>query len=374
MTERALARILVVDDQGDIRRAIQLLLKAHGYETHGAGSPEAAIAAIAREKFDLVIMDLNYTRDTTSGREGLDLVPLVRAEDPSLPIVAMTAWSTVPLAVTALRGGVDDFVEKPWDNARLLETVEAQVAAGRARRRARRMEDDARDVQTRILGPAVPAVAGYDVGVAWRFADRLGGDAYEVVPLRDSRVAVAVADVCGKGLPAALLMASLHADLQEVAGAELSPREACRRVAARMRLRLGPDRFVSLVYAILDRAAGTLAYVNAGHPPALLLGAGGKTHRLTTGGPVIGLSRETDFEEGMLPITAGDRLVLFTDGVAGAGGPAGEEFGEGRVMEVVSQDRSRPAAEVASGLIESAARFADGPLRDDATALVVTVE
>ena len=366
-------RVLVVDDQGDVRRAIQLLLKTHGYEAHGAGSPAAALSAIARERYDLVIMDLNYTRDTTSGREGLDLVPLVRAADPSLPIVAMTAWSTVPLAVAALRGGADDFLEKPWDNSRLLATVEAQVAAGRARRVARRLQDDARDVQSRILGSAVPSVAGYDVGVAWRFVDGLGGDAYEVVPLDRERVAVAVADVCGKGLPAALLMASLHAELQ-AAAVDHSPREVCRRVAVQMRDRLGPDRFVSLVYAILDRAAGTLDYVNAGHPPAVLVRPDGRLVRLTTGGPVIGLGRETDYEEAVVSIAARDRLALYTDGVTEAGGLVGEEFGERRLVDFVARGRSRPAAEAAAGLIEAAAEFAGGALRDDATALVVTVE
>jgi sigma-B regulation protein RsbU (phosphoserine phosphatase) len=372
-TARDQARVLVVDDQGDIRRAIQLLLKTHGYEAHAAGSPAAALSAIARERYDLLIMDLNYTRDTTSGREGLDLVPLVRAADPSLPIVAMTAWSTVPLAVATLRGGADDFVEKPWDNSRLLETVETNVAAGRARRLTRRLQDDARDVQNRMLGPAVPQVAGYDVGVAWRFAEGLGGDAYEVVPLDGGRLAVAIADVCGKGLPAALLMASLHADLQAAAG-ERSPREACRRVAAQMRLCLGPDRFVSLVYAILDRAAGTLLYVNAGHPPAILMRPGGDAIRLTTGGPVIGLGRESDFEEAVVPITAGARLTLYTDGVTEAAGPAGEEFGERRLVDVVARERTRSAADAAARLIEAAAEFAGGALRDDATALVVTVE
>jgi sigma-B regulation protein RsbU (phosphoserine phosphatase) len=366
-------RVLVVDDHRDVRRAIQLLLKTHGYEAHAAGSPAAALSAIARERYDLVIMDLNYTRDTTSGREGLDLVPLVRAADPSLPIVAMTAWSTVPLAVAALRGGADDFVEKPWDNSRLLATVDAHVAAGRSRRLAQRLQDDARDVQSRMLGHAVPAVAGYDLGVAWRFVEGLGGDAYEVVPLSGERLAVVIADVCGKGLPAALLMASLHADLQ-AAAVELSPREACRRVAAQMRVRLGANRFVSLVYAILDRAAGTLVYVNAGHPPAVLVRPDGDAVRLTEGGPVIGLGRDTDFEETVVPITAGDRLALFTDGVTEAGGLVGEEFGERRIVDIVARGRSRPAAEAAARLIEAAAEFAGGALRDDATALVVTVE
>jgi len=372
-TARDRARVLVVDDQGDILRAIQLLLKTHGYDAHAAGSPAAALSAIARERYDLVIMDLNYTRDTTSGREGLDLVPLVRAADPSLPIVAMTAWSTVPLAVAVLRGGADDFVEKPWDNSRLLETVETHVAAGRARRLTRRLHVDALEVQRRMLGPAVPPVAGYDVGVSWRFVEGLGGDAYEVVPLEGGRLAVAIADVCGKGLPAALLMASLHADLQ-AAAAERSPREACRRVAAQMRLCLGPGRFVSLVYAILDRAARTLVYVNAGHPPAILMRPDGDPIRLTTGGPVIGLGRDTDFEEAVVPITAGARLALYTDGVTEAAGPAGEEFGERRLVAVVARERPRSAADAAAGLIQAASDFAGGALHDDATALVVTVE
>ena len=374
ITTRDLARVLVLDDQNDVRTALQLLLKTNGYDAHAAASPASAVAAIERERYDLLIMDLNYTRDTTSGREGLDLLPRLRAADPSLPIVAMTAWSTVPLAVAALRGGVDDFVEKPWDNSRLLETVEAQVAAGRARRRARRLQDDARDVQSRMLGRAVPPVAGYDIGVAWRFVEGLGGDAYEVVPLCGGRVVVAVADVCGKGLPAALLMASLHADLQAAAAAELRPRDACRRVAAGMSLRLGQERFVSLVYAILDRAAGTIVYVNAGHPPAVVLQPDGGARRLVTGGSVIGLGRETDFEEGVLPLSHGDRLVLYTDGVTEAAGLTGEEFGEDRVVSHLARAPKRPAAEVAAGLIDAAAAFAGGTLADDATAVVVTVE
>jgi phosphoserine phosphatase RsbU/P len=370
---RDLARVLVVDDQDDVRSALRLLLKMNGYDVHAAATPSSAVALIERERYDLLIMDLNYTRDTTSGREGLDLLPRVRAVDPSLPIVAMTAWSTVPLAVTALRSGVDDFVEKPWDNARLLESVEAQVAAGRARRRTRRLQDDAREVQSRMLGRAVPPVAGYDIGVAWRFVETLGGDAYEVVPLRGGRLAVAVADVCGKGLPAALLMASLHADLQAAAAAELRPRDACRRIAEQMSLRLGQERFVSLVYAILDPARGRLVYVNAGHPPALVLPPQGPARRLATGGAVIGLGREGDFEEGVLPLSPGDRLVLYTDGITEATALTGEEFGEARLAGHLGRAWKRPAAELAAGLIDAAAAFADGPLADDATAVVVTV-
>jgi FixJ family two-component response regulator len=366
-------RVLVVDDHRDVRQAIQLLLKTHGYEAHAASSPAAAISALGAESYDLVIMDLNYGLDTTSGREGLELVPLVRKTDGSLPIVAMTAWSTVSLAVEVLRGGADDFVQKPWDNSRLLQTVETQVAAGRARRRAKRLEDQARDVQRRMLGPALPSVEGYDLGVAWSFVEGLGGDAYEVIPLGRNRLAVAVADVCGKGLPAALLMASLQAELHS-AVAEPTPRETCRRVAAGMGLRLGPERFVSLVYAILDRREGTLTYVNAGHPAPVLVPLRAEPMRLGSAGPVIGLDREVDFGEATLPIHAEDRLVLYTDGVTEAGGLTGEEFGDERLIREVRLREGRPAGELAAGLIDAARDYAGGGLHDDATALVVTVQ
>jgi FixJ family two-component response regulator len=114
----------------------------------------------------------------TSGREGLDLLGRLRAADPPLPIVAMTAWSTVPLAVDVFRAGGFDFVEKPWDNAPFIESVEAQVTPARARRLARRLEDDARDVQGRILRGAVPEVPG--------LRDRRGGSrrASAVTPTR----------------------------------------------------------------------------------------------------------------------------------------------------------------------------------------------
>ena len=369
----ALARVLVADDQADIREALVLLLRTHGYEVMTAASPSAVLKALAAGRFDVLLMDLNYARDTTSGREGLDLLPRVRAADAALPIVAMTAWSTVPLAVATLRLGVGDFVEKPWDNDRLLKVIADQVDAGRSRRRTLRLEEDARVVQGRLLGSAMLHADGYDLGVAWRFAEGLGGDAYEALPLPDGRLTVAIADVCGKGLPAALLMASLGATLRDVSEADLRPREACRRIASAMAPRLGSDRFVSLVYAVLDPLRGSLAYVNAGHPPPVLLRADGQSRRLATGGRVIGLERDADYEEGLLALRAGDRLVLFTDGLLDAEDAHGAEFGDDRLVEAAGALRDRPATDAAAALIDAASRHAGGALADDATALVVGV-
>ena len=134
------ARILLVDDQPDVIAALKLLLKGEGYETHAENSPADALAALDGDDFDVVLLDLNYSRDTTSGREGLALIERVRALDTELPLVVMTAWSSVPLAVEAMQRGAGDFVEKPWNNQRLLSILRNQIALGRSLRRSRRLE------------------------------------------------------------------------------------------------------------------------------------------------------------------------------------------------------------------------------------------
>ena len=122
-----LPSVLVADDQPDVRTSLQLALKCAGFDAQMADSPEAVLTAIARRRFDVVLMDLNYTRDTTSGGEGLDLLPQIKALDLDLPVVAMTAWATIDIAIEAMRRGAGDFVLKPWDNATLVRTVRAQA-------------------------------------------------------------------------------------------------------------------------------------------------------------------------------------------------------------------------------------------------------
>jgi len=133
-------RVLVADDQADVVEAVRLLLKLEGYIVDGVGSPSAVLAALSRGDHDVALIDLNYARDTTSGREGLDLLTEIRRLDATLPVVVMTAWGTVDLAVEAMRRGAGDFVQKPWENARLLAVLRTQVELGRAQRRTRRLE------------------------------------------------------------------------------------------------------------------------------------------------------------------------------------------------------------------------------------------
>ena len=152
-------RILIADDQPDILEALRLLLKGEGYRTSTAASPAAILALAEREELDAVLMDMNYDRDTTSGREGLDLLPRLLAVDPTLPVIVMTAWGSVDKAVEAMRRGARDFVEKPWDNVRLLATLRTQVELGRALRRGQRLESANRLLQTDGAQPIVASSA-----------------------------------------------------------------------------------------------------------------------------------------------------------------------------------------------------------------------
>jgi DNA-binding NtrC family response regulator len=137
-------RILLADDQADIRDALRLLLKREGYETQGVASPAEALSAIESREFDAVLMDLNYARDTTSGQEGLDLLSRIQMVDSTLPLIVMTAWSSVEIAVEAMRRGARDFIPKPWENNRLLAIIRTQIDLRQALRKASRLEAENR--------------------------------------------------------------------------------------------------------------------------------------------------------------------------------------------------------------------------------------
>ncbi len=142
MSHQPDARILIADDQPDVRRALKLLLEPEGFAVEEAASPGAALAALEGGEFDAALIDLNYARDTTSGREGLELLPRIQALDPRLPVIVMTAWGSVQSAVEAMRRGARDYVEKPWDNTRLLTMLRTQVELGRALRDGERLKQE----------------------------------------------------------------------------------------------------------------------------------------------------------------------------------------------------------------------------------------
>src|SRR6202161_3596256 len=388
------ASILIADDQPDVLEALRLLLKGHGYVTEAVTSPAALIDAIARREFDLVLMDLNYARDTTSGREGLDVLSKLKASETAPPIVVMTGWATVGLAVEAMQRGVGDFVEKPWVNTRLLEILQKQVDIGRERRTARRsaMERDrtqseiasqldrqgreieeARAIQLGFLPKKIPQIAGYEIAGAWQPARIVGGDYYDVFPFEGDTLGLCIADVAGKGMPAALLMSNLQAAVRGLASADISPSDLCARLNFLLCRNMARDRFITFFYAQLDGPTGTVRYANAGHNPPVVMHRDGTHDRLSVGGIVLGAFPDQPFHTGSVKLQSGDRLVLYTDGVTEAANADDEEFGDARLIEVLTEHRAASAQHLQTQILASAAQFCANRWQDDATLLILAV-
>ena len=382
------ARTLIADDDADILTALRLLLANRDYELETVQSPAALLAAIERSQFDVVLMDLNYARDTTSGREGIDLISRVHALDPALPIVVMTGWGTVDLAVEAMRRGVRDFVQKPWENSRLLQTLEKQVRHARARRNAqvrlaetrkseaqfKRELIEARELQENLLANTTSAINGVDVAAQWQPATTVGGDYIAAFNLDDDHAALCVADVVGKGLPAALLMSNFQAALKSLAAEHLSPAGVSKRLNDLLYANIPLHKFITAFYAVVNIPERTLTFTNAGHNPPLLVRAGGECVRLEAGGSVLGAFPNASFSEEQIQLHHGDRLLLFTDGLTEALDATGEQFGDERLIEILREQRGQSPADLKETLFNVVGEFCGNTFRDDAALMVIGID
>jgi sigma-B regulation protein RsbU (phosphoserine phosphatase) len=387
-------RILIADDQQDILDALRLLLKGHGYTTQGVTSSCDLLKALANDEFDLLLMDLNYARDSTSGQEGLDLLTLLQKNENLPPVVVMTGWATVGLAVEAMQRGVADFVEKPWTNTRLLEILKKQITLGRERRESRRRAEqesqarqemilqlqlqaqeisDARAIQQGLLPKEIPQLPGYEIADAWQSALTVGGDYFDILPFGEEALGLCIADVAGKGISAALLMSNLQAAVRGLASPSLPPDGLCSRLNALLCRNMTSDRFITFFYAQLDGPTRLFRYTSAGHNPPFLLHSDGTHQRLREGGGVLGVFPNQKFDLGSAQLAPGDRVILFTDGVTEATNPEGEEFGEARLLGLLEQNRASSAEELQKRILNAAAAFSGGHWYDDITILVLAV-
>ena len=374
-------RTLIADDQPDVRAALRLLLKGAGYQTEAADSPAAVLAAIKQQKFDLVLMDLNYARDTTSGKEGLDLISSIQALDHDLPIVVMTAWATVDLAVESMRLGVRDFVQKPWENSRLLRKLRTQIEQGQLRRREHNREhqlklelNEAREIQRGLMPRCMPNLQGFSLASAWQPAYDVSGDYLAAFKVNETHASVCVADVAGKGLPAALLMSNMQAALKSLTSEEISPSELCLKLNRLMCGNAPLGKFVSCFYGDLDVSRRTLTYTNAGHNPPFLIRRNGECVRLDDGGCVIAAFTDSKYTQRQIKLDHGDKLLLFTDGVTEARNASGDEFGEERLEKCLRSYRGLDAAELRTVILNEVTQFCGDRFDDDAALMVVIAE
>ncbi len=369
------ARILVADDQPDILQALRLLLMDAGFDTDLEGTVDGVLTRVAERPYDLLLMDLNYTRDTTSGKEGLDLLERVRTKDAALPVVVMTGWGSIETAVEAMRRGARSFVQKPWDDTTLVDVVTREVAEGQAARRrdARFSRDyeEARQIQRALLPAAMPTLAGCQVAARWTPAAGIGGDCYDVIRFSDNRLAVSIADVVGKGLPAALLMSNLQAAVRAFATPATEPHDLCGSVNRLLCRNIASGKFVTFAYVVIDLDQGTVTYANAGHNPPLIVRADGTLERLPPTGLVLGVSPDWTYTTGKATFGPGDRLICYTDGFTEARNGDDEEFGEDPLAALAQATPRGSAETLAEALTSAVITWTGGDAQDDATLIVV---
>jgi len=308
---------------------------------------------------------MNYSRDTTSGREGLELLDRLRAHGNQVPVVVMTAWSDVPLAVEAMQRGAVDFISKPWNNARLASLISTHA---RESSRNRSELDLARRVQEKLLPDSRLETALRNTAYegACVPAQGVGGDYYDFLPLEGNRMGFVLADVSGKGIAAALLMANLqglmHSHVDSTSG-DVKP--LLTKVHRLFYESTEPERYATMIFLNFDDATGELTYVNCGHPSAMVVRAEGGTDLLEPTATVMGLRPEWSCEQRSARLDPRDALVLYSDGVTEAENPGGQEFGELRLLKLI---RSGATAREIVAAVHS---FAHGERADDATVVLL---
>jgi sigma-B regulation protein RsbU (phosphoserine phosphatase) len=363
-------RVLVCDDQPDVLEAMRLLLKGQGCQAVTVDSPGALLRTVRGQSFDLILADLNYTRDTTSGVEGLDLLASLEAQGNATPVVVMTAWGSVDLAVEAMRRGACDFIQKPWDNDRVIAVVRKQ--ADTERRRKSELEIAA-NVQQKLFPHEIHPLATIDYFGHCVAAREVGGDYYDFLDVDEHTVGFVLGDVSGKGVPAALLMANLQACFRsQEPRALLQPAHVLETVNRHFFDSTNAERFATLFFGIYDDRARTLRYVNCGHVAPLLLRASGGLETLGATATMIGAFRRWASTEQQVCLDPGDTLLIYSDGVTEAEAPSGEDFGEERLVHCLRDNQGQPARPLVQEIVERVNGFSHGSRYDDVTVVAIT--
>jgi sigma-B regulation protein RsbU (phosphoserine phosphatase) len=255
-------------------------------------------------------------------------------------------------------------------NRELQQTVDLEIAQRELQ--AQELER-AREIQQALMPKQIPQIPGFDIAGAWEPARVVGGDYYDVIKLNDSKLGICIADVVGKSVSAALLMANLQATVRAFASDTTSPAWLCSRVNSVLCNNIAAGKFVTLFYGVLDSERRTLEYTNAGHLRPILINGSQPVQQLDNGGALLGVFPEWKYEDSMAQLAPGDRLLLFTDGITEAAKPDGEEFGEQRLIESARGPVQCSSAELKDCLLTDVRNFCNSQFHDDATLIVVGV-
>lgn len=316
------------------------------------------------------------------------------------PIVSLTILYLVPIAASAWIAGrlpanalallaaitwaiadrIGPLAEpKEWiaylnDVSMLVVFVFVNVILTTLRRQRDRQRDLTQEVQRHLLPSSMPVIPGVEISSRWVPAWTVAGDYYDVIAAGPHRVAICLADVSGKGMSAALIMSNVQATMRALAGDDLPPDRAMAALNRLLVERLRPGVFVTMFYGIVDTESGTLTFCSAGHTAAMLRRRDGAIERLQSTGPVAGIFAAPVYRRVELQMRDGDRLVVYSDGVTEYANDLDEEFGETRVVDLLTRSRGGSADETCSAIVGGLRAFGGArPYNDDVTILVAVL-
>jgi phosphoserine phosphatase RsbU/P len=292
----------------------------------------------------------------------------------SLSHLITTGWK-MPFLITIVYGLMNFLHDR--SKARLEHRnveLQSMVRAGAARLEIQDEElQRAREIQMSLLPKDIPQLPGFEVASAWQPARAVGGDYFDVLKLGENRLAICIADVSGKGVPAALLMANVQASLRASVRDLDSPARVCSIINGMLCASIAADRFVTFFCGVLDSVSRTFRYCNAGHPYPILVSSS-TVRTLDQGGAVLGIFPAWKYQESSVDLNSGDRLLLFTDGITEAEGLQGEEFGMEKVAAFAKTHAGDSAARMNQQLLAQVSEFCGAQFQDDATLLVLAVK
>ena len=306
------------------------------------------------------------------GKSGFDVCRELRSTDQRTPVILLTARSLEQDWVHGLDVGANDYVTKPFSPRELAARVRGLLRYAATSRNTEVEFRQTRAVQETLLPGVRPSVRGVDYACVSRPAARVSGDYYDFVLLPSGQLALMVADVSGKGMPAALLGASLHAVIRRGMFDGCSCGDVLTRANQVIFGEHACQKYVTVVFGLYDASTRRLVYANAGHYPPLLV-RGRTITRLGALTPPVGMFPDLAPIECVIELQAGDWLVILSDGISEAVNPAEEEFGDGRITAIIEKLKDATAAELCDRLVDAATAFAEGQATDDMTVLAVRI-
>ena len=374
MKDLSECRVLVVDD---VKANVDVLVEAlrGDYKVSVALDGESALRVVEKSAPDLVLLDI-----VMPGIDGYEVCRRLRAAEATreLPVMFLSSLEDVKDKARGFELGANDYLTKPFEmlevKARVRSLLKAKAYADAVKEAAERDLRIAREIQMGLLPADVPARAkgtGLDIHALLEPAQQVGGDLYEVLRLGDDRIMVAVGDVSGKGIPAALFMAVTMTLLRSMARQTAAPEEILRRVNDELLDQNARGMFVTLQCLVFDLARRRVTCASAGHHAAVLLAPGQPPRPVfSSSGRVIGLLPHNEITAETLELSPGQTLVLFTDGVSEAFSPDQDLFGDERLLEHLAAHPGASARETAEGVLEAVRRHAAGAKQSDDITLV----